>query len=68
MCAKHPEPIDVLLCDVVTPGLGDRELIRIAVGMYSGLRVLLMTGYPDEFPFGGEDSEISTHAEAFYYF
>jgi two-component system cell cycle sensor histidine kinase/response regulator CckA len=58
ICAKHPEPIEVLLCDVVTPGLGARELIRIAVGMYPGLRVLLMTGYPDEFPFGVEDSEI----------
>jgi CheY-like chemotaxis protein len=58
MCARHPEPIEVLLCDVVTPGLGARELIRIAVGIYPGLRVLLMTGYPDEFPFGGENSEI----------
>jgi two-component system cell cycle sensor histidine kinase/response regulator CckA len=58
MCAQHPEPIHVLLCDVVTPGLGARELIRIAVGMYPGLRVLLMTGYPDEYPLGVEDSEV----------
>ena len=29
MCSKHPNPIDVLLCDVVTPGLRARELIRI---------------------------------------
>jgi DNA-binding NtrC family response regulator len=58
ICSKHPDPIHVLLCDVVTPGLGARELIRIAVGMHPGLKVLLMTGYPDECPFGSEDSEV----------
>jgi hypothetical protein len=26
--------------------------------MYPGLRILLMTGYPDEYPFGGEGSEV----------
>jgi len=57
MCSKHSNPIHLLLCDVVTPGLGARELIRIAVGMYPGLRILLMTGYPDEYPLG-VDSEI----------
>lgn len=58
ICSKHFRPIHVLLCDVVTPGLGARELIRIAVGMYPSLKVLLMTGYPDEYPFGGEDSVV----------
>jgi two-component system cell cycle sensor histidine kinase/response regulator CckA len=58
MCSKHSKPIQVLLCDVVTPGLGARELIRIAVSMYPSLRVLLMTGYPDEDPFGCGDSEV----------
>jgi two-component system cell cycle sensor histidine kinase/response regulator CckA len=58
ICSKHPDPIHVLLCDVVTPGLRARELIRIAVGMYPSLKVLLMTGYPDECPFGSEDSEV----------
>jgi two-component system, cell cycle sensor histidine kinase and response regulator CckA len=52
MCAKHPKPIDVLLCDVVTPGIGAREQIRIAVGICRDLKALFMTGYPDEFPFG----------------
>ena len=58
MCSKHSNPIHVLLCDVVTPGLEVRELIRIAVGIYPSIRVLLMTGYPDEYSFGGEDSGI----------
>jgi len=53
-----PNQIHVLLCDVVTPGLRARELIRISVGMYPKMKVLLMTGYPDEYPFGGEDSEV----------
>jgi two-component system cell cycle sensor histidine kinase/response regulator CckA len=57
MCANHPEPIQVLLCDMVTPGLRARELIRIAVGMYPSLRVLLMTGYPEEYAFGNGDSD-----------
>lgn len=54
MCAKHPKPIEVLLCDVVMPGLKVRDLIRIAVSMYPSLRVLLMTGY-DGYPFGGKE-------------
>jgi two-component system cell cycle sensor histidine kinase/response regulator CckA len=58
MCANHPEPIQVLLCDMVTPGLRARELIRIAVDMYPSLRVLLMTGYPDEYAFGSGDSGV----------
>jgi two-component system cell cycle sensor histidine kinase/response regulator CckA len=58
MCAKHPSPIHVLLCDVVTPGLGARELIRIVVDIYPSLKVLLMTGYPDEYPFGAEDAGV----------
>jgi two-component system cell cycle sensor histidine kinase/response regulator CckA len=58
ICSTHRGPIHVLLCDVVTPGLGARELIRIAVGMYPILKVLLMTGYPEEYPLGGEESEI----------
>jgi hypothetical protein len=52
LCAKHPKPIEVLLYDVVTPGLGAGELSRIAVGMDPGLRVLLMRFYPGEFPSG----------------
>jgi two-component system cell cycle sensor histidine kinase/response regulator CckA len=28
MCAQHQKPIQILLCDVVTPGLGAREQIR----------------------------------------
>ena len=58
ICSKYPNPIHVLLCDVVTPGLKARELIRIAVGMYPSIRVLLMTGYPDEYSFGGKDSGV----------
>lgn len=57
-CAKHHEPIQLLFCDLVTPGLKARELIRIAVGMYPNLSVLLMTGYPDEYPFTSGESEV----------
>jgi two-component system, cell cycle sensor histidine kinase and response regulator CckA len=57
VCSQYPRPIKVLLLDVVTPGLSARELIRIAVGRYPSLKVLLMTGYPEKYPLGGEDSE-----------
>jgi two-component system, cell cycle sensor histidine kinase and response regulator CckA len=58
ICSKYPNPIQVLLCDVVMPGLRARELIRIAIGIYPNIRVLLMTGYPDQYPFGVEDSGV----------
>jgi two-component system cell cycle sensor histidine kinase/response regulator CckA len=57
VCANHHEAIQLLLCDVVTPGLKARELIRIAVGMYPRMKVVLMTGY-DEYPFASGDAEV----------
>jgi len=45
MCSQHPKPIQVLLCDVVTPGLRARELIRIAVGMYPKVSQPQSTSY-----------------------
>jgi DNA-binding NtrC family response regulator len=57
ICSEHPQPIQVLLCDLVTPGLTAPELIRSVAGMYPSLRVLVMTGYPDEYPFGSGDPD-----------
>jgi CheY-like chemotaxis protein len=48
LCAQGGTPLDVLLCDLVIPGLRSGEVVRIAVGLYPGLKVLVMTGWPDE--------------------
>ena len=40
MSAKHDKQIHLMLCEVKTPGLRLRELIRIAVGMSPNMRVL----------------------------
>jgi len=37
------------------PGLTASELIRIAVGMYPSMKVLLMTGHPGKASFASRD-------------
>ncbi len=42
--------IDLLLTDVVLPGLAGRDLGRRLAAVRPGLRVIYMSGYPDETP------------------
>ena len=44
----HDGPLDLLLTDVVMPRLGGFELARRARERRPGLRVLVMSGFPDE--------------------
>jgi DNA-binding response OmpR family regulator len=48
LCTTSTKPIDVLLCDLVIPGASSREVVRVGVGLYSDMKVLLMSGWPDE--------------------
>lgn len=41
--------VDLLLSDVIMPGMGGRELATQLVQMLPGIRVLFMTGYADNF-------------------
>jgi two-component system cell cycle sensor histidine kinase/response regulator CckA len=46
--ASHQGPIDLLLTDVVMPGMGGAELARRLRQARPGLRILFMTGYSTE--------------------
>jgi PAS domain S-box-containing protein len=48
ICKTHEGPIDLILSDVVMPGLTGRELADKAVRLRPEVRVLLMSGYTDE--------------------
>lgn len=44
---SHDGPVDLLLTDVVMPGLNGKELFARAVNNHPGLKVLYMSGYTD---------------------
>jgi two-component system cell cycle sensor histidine kinase/response regulator CckA len=48
MAAAHRGPIHLLVTDLVMPHMGGRELAEQLAGTRPGLRVLFMSGYPDE--------------------
>jgi DNA-binding NtrC family response regulator len=43
----YPSPIDLLLSDVILPGLSGPELARHLCSIRPGMKVLLMSGYSD---------------------
>ena len=47
LVAKHPGTIDILVTDVVMPGIGGRELAERVTQLRPGIRILYMTGYTD---------------------
>jgi PAS domain S-box-containing protein len=45
LCERKDIPIDLLMTDVVMPGMNGKELLRTASAIRPGIRVLFMSGY-----------------------
>jgi two-component system cell cycle sensor histidine kinase/response regulator CckA len=48
MASRHPEPIHLLVTDVVMPGMNGRALFESLVSARPELRVVYMSGYTDD--------------------
>jgi CheY-like chemotaxis protein len=48
LCSNHQGPIHLLLTDVVMPGMGGVELAARAILLHPKMKVLFMSGYPDD--------------------
>jgi two-component system cell cycle sensor histidine kinase/response regulator CckA len=46
VAARHPGPIDLLLTDVVMPGMSGPQLFEVLAESRPDLKVLYMSGYP----------------------
>jgi PAS domain S-box-containing protein len=49
VCREHDGPIDLLLTDVVMPGLSGPELVEQARLLRPDMRALYISGYPEDF-------------------
>ena len=61
MCEKRvarEETIDLLLSDVIMPGMGGRELATRLRHLYPHLPVLFMSGYDEHSGIGGDEAVI----------
>jgi signal transduction histidine kinase/ActR/RegA family two-component response regulator len=47
-CQAHEGPIDLLMSDVVMPGLGGRELAEAALKLRPGMKVMFMSGHTED--------------------
>ena len=46
--ARYPAPVDLLLTDVIMPGMNGRLVSELAASIQPGLKVLFMSGYTDD--------------------
>ena len=48
VCRNRKGPIDVLLCDLVIPGMTVRELVPEVLGLRPAIRVIIMSGHGED--------------------
>jgi CheY-like chemotaxis protein len=48
ICQEYPGPIDLLVTDLILPHMNGRELARRVLPMRASMKVLFVSGYPDE--------------------
>jgi CheY-like chemotaxis protein len=48
ICQEYPEPIHLLVTDLILPHMNGRELARRVLPMRASMKVLFVSGYPDE--------------------
>jgi PAS domain S-box-containing protein len=48
LVARHPEPIDLMVTDVIMPGMGGGELVRRMAEVRPEVKVLYVSGYNDD--------------------
>ena len=48
VCAAHSGDIDLVIADVVLPGMDGPAVVKILLKSYPGMKILYITGYPGE--------------------
>ena len=61
---SHPGPVDLLVTDVMMPGMGGKELYEYLSGRHPHMKVLFVSGYTDH-AFQGRDMQASFLAKPF---
>ena len=57
VCAQKGDAIDLVLSDVIMPGMGGRELSRALAASRPGLPILFMSGYNDDGELAGSGAD-----------
>lgn len=66
LIARYPAPIQLLVTDLAMPEMSGRTLATIARSQVAGLRILVMTGYPDvPLSDSGDGAELDTILKPF---
>jgi len=58
VCAQKGDAIDLVLSDVIMPGMGGRELSRALAASRPGLPILFMSGYNDDGELAGSGADL----------